>query len=362
MLPAFTGNIGKPGAGAYYLNDTHGIAERRGKAQAYEVNDDADAKPPVSQMDVPDLLGDPDAIRAYMVWNCNPVASNPAQAKMLRGLSRDDLFTVVIDCFMTDTADYADLVLPAASFLEFDDLCANYFQLMVGPQVKCTEPMGEALPNQEIFRRLARAMGFDAPELFEGDQSMIDAQLEKSCAGMAWAELKEKGWAYVSEEPFILWQDGVFPTPSGRIEIASERARGNGLPYTPQPDADTAPQGDALRLLSPADKHLMNSSYGNDERVRTMMGPAHVTIHPFDAGKRDIQDGDNVVLSNSAGELTLTARVSDITPQGALLTHKSRWPRFEPTKANVNLLHVPRKSDMGESTAVHGTEVMLRKA
>lgn len=362
MLPALTGNMGKPGAGAYYLNDTYGIAARRGKAQEYDASDAAPATPAVSQMDAPDLLGDPEAIRAYMVWNCNPVASNPAQEKTRHGLSRDDLFTVVVDCFMTDTADYADIVLPAASFLEFDDLCASYFQLMIGPQVKCAEPMGESLPNQEIFRRLARAMGFDAPELFEDDQSMIDGQLAESCAGMTWADLKEAGWAYVSEDPFVLWQDGVFPTPSGRIEIASTRARDNGLPYTPLPDADPSPHGGTFRLISPADKHLMNSSYGNDERVRTMMGPVHVTIHPDDAEAHGITEGDDVVLSNSAGELAMAAHVSDKTPRGALFTHKSRWPRFDSQKANVNLLHIPRKTDMGESTSVHGTEVALRKA
>jgi anaerobic selenocysteine-containing dehydrogenase len=362
MLPAFTGNIGKPGAGAYYLNDTFAISARQGASPRHDASGGADDARAVSQMDVPALLQDPEAIRAYVVWNCNPVASNPAQADTLRGLSREDLFTVVVDCFMTDTADYADIVLPAASFLEFDDLCASYFQFIIGPQVKCADPMGEALPNQEIFRRLALAMGFDAPELFEDDQSMIDAALDECGAGLTWVELKERAWTYISDEPLVLWRDGVFPTPSGRIEIASEGARADGLPYTPTPDADPAPQGDFLRLLSPADKHLMNSSYGNDARVRDLVGPAHVTIHPADAEERGIRDGDTVVLSNSAGELALTAQVEDITPPGAVLAYKSRWPKFEPSKANVNLLHIPRKTDMGESTSVHGTEVLLRKA
>jgi len=362
MLPAFTGNIGKPGAGAYFLNDVYSIGARRGASPRYEENGDAAGASAVSQMDVPALLQDSDAIRAYMVWNCNPVASNPAQAQILRGLSREDLFTVVVDCFMTDTADYADIVLPAASFLEFDDLCASYFQFTIGPQVKCTEPMGEALPNQEIFRRLARAMGFEAPELFEDDQSMIDAALDECGAGVTWAELKEKAWVYISDEPLVLWQDGLFPTPSGRIEIASDRARADGLPYTPTPDTDPAPPGDFLRLLSPADKNLMNSSYGNDLQVRKLIGPARVTIHPADAEERGIQGGDTVVLSNSAGEMTLTANIEDIAPRGTLFAHKSRWPKFEPSKANVNVLHIPRKTDMGESTSVHGTEVALRKA
>ncbi len=365
MLPAFTGNIGKPGTGAYYLNDTYGIGARRGASPRFEADDasdDADAPPQtVSQMDVPQLLQDPDTIRAYMVWNCNPLASNPAQALTRRGLSRDDLFTVVVDCFMTDTARYADIVLPAASFLEFDDLCANYFQLMIGPQVKCTEPMGEALPNQEIFRRLARKMGFTAPALFKDDQAMIDAMLEKCGAGVTWEELKENGWAYLSEEPMVLWADGDFATPSGRIEIASESARADGLPLTPRPDADQQPESGSFRLLSPADKHLMNSSHGNDAHVRTMMGDAHVAIHPEDARENGIGSGDRVTLSNSGGDISFTAQVDDIVPRGTLLTHKSRWPMWEPSGANVNLLHVPQKSDMGQSTSVHSTEVSITK-
>ena len=362
MLPAFTGNMGKLGAGAYYLNDTYGIAARRGNAQEFDRDGDAIDGPVVSQMDVPDLLQDPESIRAYMVWNCNPVASNPAQEKMVRGLSREELFTVVVDCFRTDTADYADIILPAASFLEFDDLNASYFQLMIGPQVKCAEPMGDSLPNQEIFRRLAVAMGFDAPGLLEDDQSMIDQQLAESCPGLTWTALKETGWAYVSDEPMVLWRGGVFPTPSGRIEIASDRAEAAGLPRVPCPDSDPVPADGMLRLLSPADKHLMNSSYGNDSRVLDMMGSVCVTIHPTDAHARDIHDGDLVVLANEAGALTMKATVSDMTPQGALFTTKSRWPRFEEDRANVNLLHIPRKSDMGASTSVHGTEVLLEKA
>ena len=92
----------------------------------------------ISQMDLPDAINDPEQIKAFIVWNSNPVASNPAQEKIIRGLSREDLFTVVVDCFPTDTAMYADIILPAASFLEFDDLCASYFQLTLGAQVKVT--------------------------------------------------------------------------------------------------------------------------------------------------------------------------------------------------------------------------------
>ena len=361
MLPAFSGNIGKPGAGIYYLNDIYSIGSRRGKSPEFETAEQTGEQNSVSQMDIPALIQDSDAIRAYVVWNCNPVASNPAQHEIKHGLSREDLFTVVVDCFQTDTADYADIILPAASFLEFDDLCASYFQFTIGPQVKCSEPLGEALPNQEIFRRLAKAMDLTAPDLFEEDQTMINAALDECGAGVTWEELKELAWAYVCDESVVLWEDGIFATPSGKIEIASLRAQEDGQPFVPLPNFDPALTGDSLRLLSPADKNLMNSSYGNDVRVHNLIGLANVSVHPEDAANRGIQNGDAVILSNTTGELTLIANVEDIIPAGTLLTHKSRWPKFEPTGANVNILHNPVKTDMGESTSVHGTQVTLRK-
>ena len=361
MLPALTGNIGKPGAGFYYLNDTIGIGGRSGGAPGYKKSQTNDGPALVSQMDIPALLQDPAAIRSYVVWNCNPLASNPNQASMEKGLAREDLFTVVIDCFMTDTADYADIVLPAASFLEFDDVCSSYFHLTIGAQVQCRKPMGESLPNQEIFRRLARAMRFQESTLYEDDRSIIERTLRASGVRETWQELTEQGWAHVADEPLILWAEGRFATPSGRIEIASERAEADGLPRLPQATADAEPVDGKLRLISPAAKWLMNSSFGNDHRVIKMMGPATVTCHPETASDLGIGNGDRVRLSNELGELVLTLRVSDMITPGALLVYKSRWLKSEPDRANVNVLCVARKTDMGESTSVHATEVTVSR-
>ncbi|MCP4470810.1 MAG: molybdopterin-dependent oxidoreductase [Gammaproteobacteria bacterium] len=361
MLPAFTGNIGKAGTGAYYLNDTFGIARNKGLSNSHVEDDGEDCGHSIGQMDLPDAINDPDQVKAFIVWNSNPAASNPAQEKIARGLSREDLFTVVVDCFLTDTASYADIILPAASFLEFDDLCASYFHLMLGAQVKAMEPPGEALPNQEIFRRLAAAMKLDGGELYEQDEDILRREMEKLDIGLSWEELRAAGWAFASTEPMILWADGKYSTPSGKIEIASAQAQKNGLPLTPTPDVDAPAPGNHLRLLSPADKYLMNSSYGNDPKIRQKLGPATVTINPEDAKLRDIAEGDPVIMSNETGELTLTAKVSDIVPAGTALSAKSRWVMHEPGKVNVNILHTPRKTDMGESTSVHGTKIMLQK-
>ena len=359
MLPAITGNIGKPGAGFYYLNDTCGIGGRGGAAPSYEQPQADDGPAPVSQMDMPQLLQDPAAVQSYLVWNCNPLASNPDQALIRQGLTREGLFTVVIDCFMTDTADYADIVLPAASFLEFDDLCASYFHLTIGPQVRCLEPLGESLPNQEIFRRLAKTMGFAEPALYEEDRTIIETTLRATGIRGTWQDLTERGWAHIAEEPLILWAEGRFPTPSGKIEIASARAEADGQPRLPQATIDAAPTAGKMRLISPADKWLMNSSFGNDPGVINMMGPATVVIHPQTASSLGIGNGERVRLSNESGELELTVRVSDMITPGALLTYKSRWLKTEKSRANVNVLHVPRKTDMGESTSVHATEVAI---
>jgi anaerobic selenocysteine-containing dehydrogenase len=361
MLPAITGNIGKPGAGFYYLNDTIGIGGRRGGPSIYEKPQLSDGPSPVSQMDIPALLQDPAAIRSYVVWNCNPVASNPNQASMKKGLAREDLFTVVIDCFMTDTADYADIVLPAASFLEFDDVCSSYFHLMIGAQVQCRVPMGESLPNQEIFRRLSSVMELQDSTLYEDDQSVIEQTLRESGVRETWQELTEQGWAHVADEPLILWSEGHFATPSGKIEIASERAEADGLPRLPQATVDPEPKDGKLRLISPAADWLMNSSFGNDRNVLKMMGPATVTCHPQTASDLGIGDGDRVRLSNELGELVLTACLSDMITPGALLVYKSRWLKMEKSRANVNMLCVARKTDMGESTSVHATEVTISR-
>ena len=361
MLPALTGNIGKPGTGFYYLNDTLAIAGRVGAASIYRKPEPQSQPNTVSQMDMPSLLQDSSAIRSFLVWNCNPLASNPDQTSTRKGLAREDLFTVVIDCFMTDTAEYADIVLPAASFLEFDDLCASYFYLTVAAQVKCQEPLGESLPNQEIFRKLAKAMDLDAPALYQDDQSILDASLQSAGIMDAWPDFAQRGWAHIGSEPLILWSEGEFPTPSGKIELASEHAEADGHPRLPQPRIDPAPAPGKLRLLSPADKWLMNSSFGNDSRILKKLGPALVVIHPETADAFNIRDGDHVRLSNVLGELDLTAKLSDAITPGALLSYKSRWLKTEPAPHNVNVLQAPTKTDMGESSSVHGTEVTIAR-
>lgn len=356
MLPALTGNIGKPGAGIYYLNGkgaTRGMD--MGSVQAGQLRRQPSAS--VSHMDLVDILGDPARAQALVLWNINIAASNPRQRELRQVLAREDLFTVVIDLFRTDSADYADLVLPAASFLEFDDLVGSYFHLSLGAQAKVMEPIGEALANQEIFRRLARRMGLSEPELDEDDRSIIDALLAQTGLGLGFDELKRRGTVDIAPDPVVLFADRVFPTPSGRIEIASARAEAAGHPRLPQPTVEPLPADGRLRLLSPASPWAMNSSYANDDRIRERFAAPILLLHPDEAKRRQLRDGQSVRLSNDAGTMTLPLACDDSVPPGVAYCPKGHWPKLTPGHANINALTPGDKADMGDSTAVHSTLV-----
>lgn len=356
LLPAATGNIGKPGAGLYYLNGkgaTRGLD--MGGMAAPQLRQGA--VPKVSHMDLAQHLADAGKARALFVWNMNIAASVPNQRLLHQALKREDLFTVVVDLFQTDSARFADWVLPAASFLEFDDLVGSYFHLSLGAQAKVMEPLGQALPNQEIFRRLARAMGYGEPELYENDADIIAAQLRRFKPGLTFGQLKLAGTMPVDDLPVILHQSLKFDTPSGRIEMASDKAQAMGLPRAPLPGVDAPPAAGALRLLSPAGAWLLNSSYGNDPRIRELMDGEQVVLHPADAAERQLRDGQAVVVRNDLAALPHILRVADIVPPGTALTHKTRWARLSPTGLNVNALNPGLRTDMGDSTALHGVEV-----
>ncbi len=361
LLPALTGNLCKPGAGFLYLN---GNLRQRGMDEAYLIGADlaAAAAPAVSHMDLADVLEDPTRSQALIVWNMNPLASCPQQSRLRGALQREDLLTVALDLFPTDTTALADYVLPAASFLEFDDLIASYFHLTLSAQVKVMQPLGEALPNLEIFRRLGKAMDFGEPELQESDTDIMSRLLAQSGLGEDFASLKAKGSIWVPAEPVVQFADRVFDTPSGRIEVASARAAADGLPRLPQCWSDPRPAAGNLRLLSPAHAWLLNTSFGNVGKIRTRLGPASIALHPEDAAERRLEDGDRAVVHNACGRLVLTVTTSDQVPQGVALAHKGRWLTTDPTQANVNILNAGRKSDMGESTAVHSVEVMVDRA
>jgi len=359
QLAALSGNLGRPGTGVLYLNGAHSRALDEDYAAGASLRR-PEMPDPISHMDLVDRLGDQHASRALFCWNINIAASNPEQTRLRAALAREDLFTVAIDLFATDTTDFADIVLPAASFLECDDIVASYFHLCLGAQVKATEPPGGALPNTEIFRRLAVAMGFEEPELHEPDAQVIATLLAPT--GIEFASLAAAGTIWTTDEPQIQFADLRFPTPSGRIELASERAAADGLPRVPEPHADPRPGPGLLRLLTPASPWILNDSFANDRKLARRIGAATVAVHPADAAQRGLAEGDDVVLANDSGRLALTLAISDVLPRGVAYAPKGRWPKLEASHSNVNVLNPGERSDMGDSTTVHGIEVALERA
>jgi Transposase/Molydopterin dinucleotide binding domain len=182
---------------------------------------------------------------------------------------------------------------------------------------------------------------------------------ESNRLGEDFVSLAAKGTVPVSPEPLIHFADLTFPTPSGRIEIASARAEADGHPRVPLPLADPRPAGGRLRLLSPASPWLMNDSFANARKIAARLGPATVALHPTDAAERGLADGDEALVSNETGRLALRVALSEVFPRGVVLSHKGRWPKQEASAANVNVLNPGQKSDMGESTCVHGVEVTV---
>ena len=361
LLPAVTGNLGKPGAGFLYLNGTESRRIDEDYLAAPHLG--PDTPDPISHMDLVDCLEDPARSQALFCWNINIAASNPQQGRLHEALRREDLLTVAIDLFPTDTTDFADYVLPAASFLEFDDLVGSYFNLTLSAQVKAAEPMGESLPNMEIFRRLARAMGYPEPELYESDAEMLETLLERSGVGEDFASLAAKGTVPIADEPVIQFADRRFPTPSGRVELASARAEADGLPRLPLPLADARPARraapPALAGLAVAPERQLRERRQDREADRARRpSPSIPTTRPRGASPRGTRRSWRTrpdACASSSPSRTPSPAAWPTRRRGAGRSGSRRG-------ANVNALNPGERADMGESTSVHGVEVTVDTA
>jgi anaerobic selenocysteine-containing dehydrogenase len=311
-------------------------------------------------------------VMALFVYASNPVASVPHQTKVRRGLARDDLFTVVVEHFMTDTARYADIVLPATMQIEHSDLLIAYGHLYLAWNEPAVAPPGECLPTTEIFRRLARKMRLDEPALYDSDEAMARQLLESghpSLAGITLEELKARGWIRLNyPNPFVPFET-AFPTASGKLEFVSDRMAQVGLDpvagYTPpyetaQRDTLLAREY-PLALLTPADHYFLNSIFANVPLQQRRSGVATLLIHPDDAAPRRIAAGDEVRVQNARGSFFAVAEVSDRVRPGVVASPKGRWPRDSKEGATVNATVDERDSDMGAGAVYHDNRVRVDK-
>jgi anaerobic selenocysteine-containing dehydrogenase len=361
-IPAITGDWRHAGGGVSY--DTRGFF---GVSWQALWRDDLRTRP-ARELHMTRLgeglleLDDP-PVKALFVYASNPVASVPHQTKVCRGLSRDDLFTVVVDHFETDTARYADLLLPGTMMTEHADLCIAYGHLYVAWNEPAAPPPGECLSTTELFRRLARTMGITEPAVFDSDEDIarqVLASGHPSLTGITLEALKERGWMRLAvPQPFV-----PFANPAGKIALVSERMAAAGMDpvagYTPAlevsqrdtPLARTYP----LALVTPADHRFLNSIFANVPLQLQRAGAPVVLIHPSDAEPRRIADGAPVRVFNARGSFAATASVTDGVRPGVIASPKGRWPGLT-GGATVNSTVDERDSDMGGGAVYHDNRV-----
>src|SRR5688500_10545013 len=304
-------------------------------------------------------------VRAVVVYNNNPVAVCPESDKVIAGFSREDLFTVVMDHFQTDTADYADIVLPATTQLEHVDVHKSYGHLYVLANNAAIAPLGEALPNSEVFRRLAARMGFDEPCFRDSDEDICRTALGASANFDA---LKKAGWQRLDlPERFAPFAAGGFPTPSGKCELHSawlERQGVDPLPFFNPPaeaaDAELAARF-PLAFLSPPARHFLNSSFANLARFRDFEREPHLDMHAQDAAARGIRDGDRVRVFNDRGGYTLKARVNGKPRPGVVVAPSVWWKKHARDGGNANNVTSQRTSDLGGGATFYDCRVQVER-
>ena len=334
-------------------------------------------------------LGLDPPVTALMVYNSNPVVVCPEQEKMIAGLSREDLFTVVSDHFLTDTACYADLVLPATTQLEQHDIMFSWGHLYVTLNTPAIEPVGEAISNTELFRRLAARMGFTEECFTRTDEQMMAEAFDWSApamAGITLESLRLSGWARLnlpSADEYAPHAEGGFPTPSGKVEFRSSIAEQAGnfvLPLFRQgsnehqpggtvdplphyvPPRETADTGYRLNLISPKSHAYLNSSAGDQPTQRRVQGEQAVTVHPHDAAERGITDGRYVRVFNDRGQFVALARVTDEIAPGVVMAPMGAWRKNAKGHSTVNAVTPFVFADLGNAPTFSDTKVEIEPA
>jgi anaerobic selenocysteine-containing dehydrogenase len=319
-----------------------------------------------------DLLRDSDAvladgrrfgprIEAVVVYNSNPVAVAPQSPKVARGFGRDDLFTVVLEQFMTDTADIADYVLPATTQLEHLDVHTSYGHTYALINEAAVAPLGEAKPNTQIFRELAARMGFDEPCFADSDETL--ARMAFRSDAVDFDTLRRDGWVKlrIPDAPFA---EGRFPTPSGRCLIDSP---GHGVPdHVPNYEAAASAPDLAARfplaMISPPARNFLNSSFVNVRSLRDIEGEPLVEIHADDAAPRGVASGGMVRVFNDRGSYLCKAVVSARARRGVVNGLGVWWRKLGAERTNVNELTHQRLTDIGRAPSFYDCLVEVQAA
>lgn len=306
------------------------------------------------------------AIEAVVVYNSNPVAIAPHSERVVKGFEREDLFTVVLEHFMTDTTDYADIVLPATTQLEHWDIHKSYGHTDVLLNQPAVAPLGQSISNAEFFRRLAQRMG-----LATGERAELFSQSDESLCRQAvnglvdFDTLMRQGFSHLPfpDAPFA---NGGFPTPSGKCEFYSERLAAQGLAPLPTYIENYETPGKEgtypLAMISPPARNFLNSTFVNIEPLLAVEGEAYAELHPQDAAARGISDNDIVRLFNDRGSYWCRARLSERARPGVVNAMGIWWRKITLGGTGVNQLTSARLTDMGRAPVFYDCLVEVERA
>jgi anaerobic selenocysteine-containing dehydrogenase len=308
-------------------------------------------------------LADP-PIRALFVASNNPAVTCPDSAAVRRGLGRADLFTVVHDPFLSDTARYADIVLPAATYLESEDVVRAYGTYYAQFVHQVVAPRGEAWSNRRLAQELARRMGVADPVFSMDTDQLVRLMFEGAtgtAAGVDPASLRAAGPVKLAPPP----GGQRFATPSGKLEFYSEALAAQGLPAMPDWVPDPVGEAEArrwpLRLLTAPGYYQSHTAFAGVAALRRRQGPATCVLHPDEAAARGLRDGEAVDLVNDRGTVTFVLRVSDEAPPGVAFVPGQR-PVGHAIAGTINMLCSDRYSDLGDGATYQDTRLDVRRA
>jgi anaerobic selenocysteine-containing dehydrogenase len=353
-LPALTGAYGRPGGGCLAGTSS---------AQAFDLRavtrEDLMARP--TRVVNMNRLGQAltaiePPVRSLYVYSSNPAAVAPDQNAVLRGLAREDLFTVVHERFMTDTARYGDVVLPATSSLEHADLYRAYGHYCVQRAEAAVPPVGESRSNWEVFQLLARAMGFDDPVFRQSARELVDALL---AAPSPWREGIDRAALEAGKAVELRVPAGGFRTPSGRIEIMNPRLA-RPLPQWLPTHEDSGRH--PFRLMTGASVYSLNSTFGEREDLRSRRQGMRLGMNPADAAERGLRDGQRVFAWNELGEVAFDLEVSGKVPRGVAVAEGVFWAAHAPGERTVNALTSQRLTDEAGGSTFYDNRVDVRAA
>jgi anaerobic selenocysteine-containing dehydrogenase len=299
------------------------------------------------------------AIAALVVYNSNPVAVAPDSSRVVQGFAREDLFTVVLEHFQTDTADYADYLLPATTQLEHWDVHMSYGHTDALLNRPAIAPLGEARTNTQIFRDLAARMGYTDPCFADDDETLC-----RMAYGSAvnFDTLLTQGFATLphAQAPFA---QGNFPTPSGKCEFFSARLAAQGLDGLPDhvPNYETVNSSARypLAMISPPARNFLNSSFVNVKSLRDIEGEPVLEMHPQDAAPRGLQDGDVVWVFNDRGSYRCKVQISERARPGVVNGLGIWWRKLGLDGTNVNELTSQKLTDLGRAPTFYDCLVQV---